>query len=293
MVGGGKGGAGLSPRQQGIGLVLVTMVMFAAYDAISKFLARGYPIPELLWIRYITHVTLIMVLFGRRMGGDLIRSSRPVLQVLRASMLLAVSFLVMHGLRHIPLAETTAIIFLTPLLVTALSAPVLKERVDARQWGAVLAGFIGVLVIVRPGGSALNPAILFPMLAAVCYSLYQVLTRKFKGAEHPVTTHFYTGIVGFIVCSVLWQPDWVVPDWGPGCLMVCLGLLAGVGHYLLIQVFERIGPAVAAPFSYTQLAWAVVFGFLFFGEVPDFWSLLGIGIITVSGLYVALRPSTR
>lgn len=293
MVGGGKGGAGLSPRQQGIGLVLVTMVMFAAYDAISKFLARGYPIPELLWIRYITHVTLIMVLFGRRMGSDLIRSSRPLLQVLRASMLLAVSFLVMHGLRHIPLAETTAIIFLTPLLVTALSAPVLKEYVDARQWGAVLAGFVGVLVIVRPGGSALNPAIIFPMLAAACYSLYQVLTRKFKGAEHPVTTHFYTGIVGFLVCSVLWQPDWVVPAWGPGCLMVCLGLLAGVGHYLLIQVFERIGPAVAAPFSYTQLAWAVFFGFLFFGEVPDFWSMLGIGIITVSGLYVALRPAPR
>ncbi len=290
---GSLGGSGWSPRQQGIALVLVTMVMFAAYDAISKYLARGYPIPELLWVRYVTHATLIVLVFGRRMRGDLIRTSRPVLQIVRASMLVAVSFLVMQGLRHIPLAETTAIIFLTPLLVTALSAPVLKEHVDGRQWGAVLMGFVGVLVIVRPGGSALNMAIIFPMLSAACYSLYQVLTRKFKGAEHPVTTHFYTGLVGLVVCSASWQPDWVVPAWWPGSLMVCLGLLAGVGHYLLIQVFERIGPAVAAPFTYTQLAWAVLFGYFFFGEIPDVWSMLGITIITVSGLYVALRPATR
>lgn len=292
----GSGGEGrttawrLTPRQQGIALVLVTMVMFAAYDAISKYLARGYPIPELLWIRYVTHVTLLVALFGRRMGWDIVRTARPVLQLLRASMLVAVSFLVMQGLRHIPLAETTAIIFLTPLLVTALSAPLLKERVDARQWGAVLAGFIGVLVIVRPAGSSLNLAIIFPLASAVCYSLYQVLTRKFKGSEHPVTTHFYTGLVGFVVCSFAWQPGWVIPAWGPGCLMVSLGLLAGIGHYMLIQVFERMGPAIAAPFTYTQLAWAALFGLVFFGEVPDVWSLLGIAIITASGLYVALSP---
>ena len=278
-------------RKQAIAQVLGIMVMFAAYDAISKYLARAYPIPELLWIRYLTHVSLILVLFGRRMGWDLIRTARPVLQVIRAGMLVAVSFFVMAGLRHISLAETTAIIFLAPLLVTALSAIVLKERVDLRQWVAVLLGFIGVLIIVRPSSSGLNVALLYPLASAVCYSLYQILTRTVKGSEHPVTTHLFTGLVGFVICSVSWQSDWVVPALWPGFLMVCLGLLAGIGHYFLIGVFQHVGPAVVAPFTYTQLAWAVLFGFLFFGEIPDALSLLGIAIIASSGLYVALRPA--
>ena len=277
-------------RKAGIALMLVIMVMFAGYDATSKFLSPRYPVSELLWIRYLTHVLLLLAFFGPKMRGGLIRTARPLLQIIRASMLVAVSFLIMYGLRYISLADTTAIVFLAPLLVTALSSPVLKEKVTRPRWVAVVFGFIGVLVIVRPSGSALNPAMLFPLGSAVCYALYQVLTRKFAGAEHPVTSHLFTGLVGLLVCSVTWQPGWVIPSLWHGVLMVSLGFYAGVGHYLLIKVYERTPPVVAAPFSYTQLAWAVLFGLLFFGEMPDTFSMLGILIIAASGLYVVRHP---
>lgn len=279
--------------RQAVIRVLVVMLLFAGYDALSKYLAPHYPIPQLLWARSAVHVLLMLVLFGGRMRLGLVRTRRPLLQIFRALMLFSVSFLVMLGLRRIPLAETTAIIFLTPLLVTALSAPVLKEKVEAGQWGAVLLGFAGVLLIVRPGASVFEPAVLLPLLGAVCYSLYQILTRRFSGAENPVTTHFYTGLVGLVAASVAWQPDWVIPDWQAACLMAGLGILAGVGHYLLVQAFQHVGPATVAPFSYTQLAWAVLFGYLFFGEMPDVWSLIGILVIAGSGLFVALRSLWR
>ncbi len=278
-------------RKQAIALVLVTTLLFAGYDALSKYLAARYPIAQLLWVRYAVHVLLLVVLFGPRMRFNLLRSRQPFLQIVRAAMLVAVSFLVMSGLRHIPLAETTAIVFLAPLLVTALSAPLLKEKVDASQWWAVALGFAGVLLIVRPGGAALNAAVIFPLFSAVCYSLYQILTRKFSGAENPVTTHFYTGLVGLAAASLGWRSDWPLPGPWPACLMICLGIFAGVGHYLLIQAFQRVGPAMTAPFSYLHLVWAVLFGYFFFAEMPDAYSVAGILVIAGGGLYVAVRGS--
>ncbi len=288
-------GSGLlgTEKKQGIALVLVTMLLFAIYDALSKYLARHYPVPELLWVRYLTHATFMLAVFGPRMRWQLVKTSRPFLQIVRALLLVVVTFLFMNGLRYIPLADATAINFLAPLLVTALSSPLLGEKVDLRGWMAVLFGFIGVLVIVRPGGSSLNWAVLFPFFSAVCYSFYQILTRKFKGAEHPVTTHFITGLVGVVVTSFAWQPGWTMPSLNHALLMMCLGISTGVGHYLLIEAFQRMGPAVAAPFTYTHLVWAVLFGSFAFGEIPDPVTILGILIIAGSGIYVASHHARK
>lgn len=288
-----SGATSAAAGRQAIVLVLVATLLFAAYDALSKYLLPCYPVAQLLWARNALHVLLMAMFFGRGMGWGLLRSRRPLLQIFRALMLVSVSFLVMFGLRRIPLAETTAIIFLSPLLITALSAPLLREKVGRSQWAAVALGFVGVLLIVRPGAAVFEPAILFPLLGAVCYSLYQILTRKFSGAENPVTTHFYTGLVGLAVASAGWQGDWAMPDWRTACLIAGLGLSAGIGHYLLIMAFQRVGPAAAAPFSYTQLAWVMLFGYLFFGEIPDVVSLTGILVIVGSGLFVALRSFWR
>jgi drug/metabolite transporter (DMT)-like permease len=274
-------------RKQGITLVLVTMLLFAIYDALSKYLARHYPVPELLWVRYVTHVLLMLALFGPGMRFGLVKTGRPVLQIIRALLLVVVTFLFMNGLRYIPLADATAINFLAPLLVTALSMPMLREKVGPREWLAVILGFIGVLIIVRPGSASLQLAALFPLSSAVCYSFYQIITRKFKGSENPVTMHFYTGLVGVVASSMAWQPGWRMPGLSDAFLMICLGVSTGVGHYLLIKAFERMSPAVAAPFTYTHLVWAVMFGYLIFGEAPDIGSLLGIMVIVGSGLYVA------
>lgn len=274
-------------RRQGIALVLLTMLLFAGYDALSKYLARHYPVPQLLWVRYLTHAGFMLVVFGPRMGWRLVRTGRPVLQILRALLLVAVTYLFMNGLRFMALADATAINFLAPLLVTALSAPLLGEKVPLQNWLAVMVGLVGVLIIVRPGGSALQPAAIFPLGSAICYSLYQILTRRIKGSEHPVTSHFITGLIGVAVTSLGWQASWTMPASYDLGLMVCLGLLTGVGHYLLIEAFQRMAPATAAPFTYTHLVWAVLLGSLVFGEAPSPGTLLGMLVIAGSGIYVA------
>jgi drug/metabolite transporter (DMT)-like permease len=284
--------AGLSLRTRSILYVLAAMVLFAAYDALSKHLAAKYQVTELLWVRYLTHASLMLVVFGPKMGLRLVKTSQPVAQILRALLLVAVTFLFMSGLKYIRLAEATAINFLAPLLVTALSAPLLKERVSARSWIAVLFGFVGVLLIVRPS-TEMNIAMLFPLGSAVCYSLYQIMTRRFVGAEHPLTTHFILGSVGLVVTTFTWQPSWVLPAYGDLPLMIGLGLTTGTGHFLLIKAFEHISPASAAPFTYTHLIWAVLLGLLVFGEIPSVLSVLGIVTIGASGLFNAFAGRGR
>ncbi|MDR3221142.1 MAG: DMT family transporter [Candidatus Accumulibacter sp.] len=276
-----------SDRERGIALILVTMMLFAIHDAISKFMTRYYPVTELLWVRYLVHVLFMLAVFGPRMRLKLVKARRPVLQIVRALCLVGSSFAFMNGLRYLPLADSSAIYFVTPLLVTALSAPLLGEKVETRYWLAVFLGFGGVLVIVRPGGGMLQAAALFPFMSACCSSLYQIITRKFKGSEHPVTTHFITGLTGAVVVSLAWQSGWPTPTLPHALLLFCQGLTVGVGHYLLIEVFQRMPPAVAAPFTYTQLVWAMLFGLALFGEVPDTGSLLGSLIIVASGIYLA------
>ncbi|MDR1935270.1 MAG: DMT family transporter [Candidatus Accumulibacter sp.] len=276
-----------SERRRGIALVLVSMLLFVIHDALSKYLTRHYPVSELLWARYLVHVAFMLAVFGPRMRLNLVRTRRPVLQVVRALFLLGTAFLFMTGLRYLPLADTTAINFLAPLLVAALSAPLLGEKVEPRNWLAIVIGFGGVLVIVRPGGGMLQPAALFPFFSACCTSLYQIITRKFRGSENPVTTHFITGLTGAVITGLTWQSSWTTPAPIHAVMMICMGLVVGIGHYLLIEVFQRMTPAVAAPFTYTQLVWAMAFGLLFFGEIPDTGSLLGSLIIVASGIYLA------
>jgi drug/metabolite transporter (DMT)-like permease len=278
-----------SERERGILLVLVTMLLFATHDLLSKYMTRHYPVSELLWVRYLVHAAFMFAVFAPRMRLGLLRTRRPVLQIVRALFMVASTFLFMNGLRYLPLGDATAINYVAPLLVTALSAPMLGEKIEARNWAAVCLGFCGVLVIVRPGGGTLQLAALFPFLAAFCSSFYQIITRKFRGSENPITTHFITGLIGLIVTSLVWRPDWTMPPPVHALLMICLGFTTGVGHYLLIEVFQRIEPATAAPFTYTQLIWALLFGWAIFGDLPDTGTLLGSLIIVASGIYLARR----
>ncbi|MDR1709350.1 MAG: DMT family transporter [Candidatus Accumulibacter sp.] len=275
-------------RGQGIALVLVTMLLFVIHDALSKFLTRYYPVFELLWIRYLIHVGFMLAVFAPRMKMNLVRTHRPALQIVRAVFLLASNVLFMLGLRHLQLADATAINFVTPLLLVAFSAPLLGEKVEARNWAAVIVGFCGVLVIVRPGGNLLQLAVLYPLASACSSSLYQIITRKFRGGENPITTHFITGLTGITITGLAcWQVDWVAPTLWHGFLIFWLGLVVSVAHYLLIEALQRIGPAIAAPFTYTQFLWAMLFGLVIFGDIPDAGSLIGCAIIAASGIYIA------
>lgn len=272
---------------RGIAFLLSATVVFALMDATLKYLARFYPVPGLVWARYAAHMGLMIVILGPRLRLDLVRTKQPGMQVLRAACLLGTTLFFVYALRYLPMAQALAISFIAPLLVTALSVKFLAERVAPMQWFAVAVGLAGVLIIVRPGGGVFGPAALLPLCGAVCFSFYQIITRRLAGRDNPFTTLFYTALVGALLMSAALPFAWVWPDPWHGVLLVCAGLLGGTGHFLLIKAFEQAPASALAPFGYAQLVWAVALGYLVFGDLPDAWALAGMGVIVASGLMVA------
>jgi len=227
---------------------------------------------------------LMLMLLAPRMGLDLLRTRRPGLQVMRGLLLVGSTGLFYLALRYLPLAEAAAITFVAPVMVTALSGPMLKERVGPRQWAAVTLGFIGVLVIIRPGGGMLSYASVFPLITALLFALYQIMTRKLAGRENPFTTLFFTALVGTLAASLMLPFSWQTPSLTQAGLMVAIGCLGGLGHFLLIRAVEIASPTALAPFIYTQLVWSTLLAFVAFGEFPDLVSLLGMLVIIAAGL---------
>ncbi|MDR6234333.1 drug/metabolite transporter (DMT)-like permease [Pseudomonas psychrotolerans] len=278
---------------KGIALICLAVWLFACHDALSKYLAGFYPVVMVVWARYLSHTLLMMGIFIPRSGMAVIRTKRPGLQVLRALCLIGCSLLFTTALHYLPMAEATAVNFLAPLMVTALSVPLLKETVSRSQWAAVLAGFVGVLVIVRPGGQLFTPAVLLPVCSAVCFGLYQLLTRILSATDSPTTSNFLTGVVNTLVLSALVPFFWEVPTLGHGFMLALLGFFGMTAHLLLTQAFRYAPPALLAPFSYGQIVTAGIVGYFAFGHVPDGGAMIGILIICASGLAVAWQQSRK
>ena len=279
---------------KGIALICLAVLLFASHDTLSKYLSAFYPIVMVVWARYVVHTLLMLVVFVPRSGfSAVVRTKRPGLQLLRALCLIGTSLLFTTGLRYIPLAEATAVNFLAPLLVTALSVPFLGERVSRAQWLAVLAGFVGVLIVVRPGGALFTPAILLPLGSALCFGFYQLLTRKLSGVDSPTTSNFLTGILNSLIMSALLPFFWSTPTLVHGLFMIGLGTCGMLGHMLLTQAFRHAAPAMLAPFSYGQILFAGLFGYLIFDHTPDQYALVGIAVICLSGLAVAWAQRKR
>ncbi len=270
----------------GVLLILVSCLVLASHDGLSKHLTLIYPVFLVIWARYMAQTVLMAALFAPRMGRRVFHTLRPGLQLCRGLSLVSVSMLFISGLSFIPLAEATAVIFLTPLLVTIASA-LLGEHVSRSQWLAVGCGLIGVMIIVRPGGALFTPAILLPFGAAVSFTLYQLVTRRLSATDHPVTSNFLTSVVGSLVMSVLVIFNWQTPTLHDALLMAALGAMAMSGHLLLTNAFRFASAATLAPFTYAQIIFAGVVGFLAFGHVPDLGAILGMAIIIASGLCMA------
>lgn len=270
----------------GVLLILVSCLVLASHDGLSKHLTLIYPVFLVIWARYMAQTVLMAALFAPRMGRRVFHTLRPGLQLCRGLSLVSVSMLFISGLSFIPLAEATAVIFLTPLLVTIASA-LLGEHVSRSQWLAVGCGLIGVMIIVRPGGALFTPAILLPFGAAVSFTLYQLVTRRLSATDHPVTSNFLTSVVGSLVMSVLVIFNWQTPTLHDALLMAALGAMAMSGHLLLTNAFRFASAATLAPFTYAQIIFAGVVGFFAFGHVPDLGAILGMTIIIASGLCMA------
>ena len=267
-------------------LILLSGLLLASHDGLAKHLTEIYPVFLVSWARYLAQTVLMTVLFAPRMGTRVARTRRPWPQLLRGLSLVAVSVLFVNGLHYIPLAEATAVIFLTPALVTIASA-LLGERVSRSQWVAVGFGLLGVLIIVRPGSALFTPAVLLPFGAAVSFTFYQLITRRLAATDHPVTSNYLTSLVGCLAMSVLVIFNWRPPTLHDAALMAALGGMAMLGHLLLTQALRFASAATLAPFTYGQIVFAGVVGYLAFGHAPDAGALLGMAVIIVSGLCMA------
>ncbi|MDR0440405.1 MAG: DMT family transporter [Candidatus Accumulibacter sp.] len=275
---------------KGVLMVLVAVMFFAVTDSMAKYLTLFYPVSLVVWARFAFHLLLVVVLLGPRYGARLIRTQRLAEQVLRGLLLLLGSLFFISALKFLPLAETTAISYLAPLFVTLMSAIFLKERVELARWIAILCSFGGVLIIIRPGSGVFTWAALLPIANATTFAIYQLVTRRLAHLESPYTSIFYAGLVGTVLLSGVLPDVWTWPQtWGHALAFAAIGLFAALGHLILIKAYVYASAARLAPFSYSQLIWVALIGFVLFGDFPDAWSLLGMAILIASGVYMAAR----
>jgi drug/metabolite transporter (DMT)-like permease len=285
----------VSPRLQGVLLQLAALALFVSMDSLIKLLVARYPVPQLMFVRFVFHTLLVTLAIGLFTRSLPFRSRAPGLQVLRSLMLATANALLSTALIHIPLADATAVGFAAPLITVALAALWLREAVSPRRWIGVGIGFAGVLVALRPPfltGEPLHWAMLLPLGTAVANTFYQLLTRRLAGVDDPRTTVLHTGIAAAAVTSLAQPFVWVAPDPLDWPLFAALGLLGGAGHWLLVLAFARAPASILAPMSYTQILWAGLAGILLFGDVPDAWTVTGAAIIGAGGVLVAW-PSAR
>jgi drug/metabolite transporter (DMT)-like permease len=269
--------------------MLLATGCFGCLDTMSKVLVAHYPASALVWLRYVMQTLVMMAIFLPRMGLGLVRTSSPGLQLLRGLMLVFSSVVFVLALRHMQIAEVASIVFLAPIIVALAGGPLLGERVAARTWLALAGGFSGVLLIIRPGGDAFTWWALLPLSCAFLFAGYQILTRKLAGRDDPITTLFLPGLLACIVVPPVFPGAFTVPTVPlHAALLVAVGILGGVGHFLLIRAHALAPATLLSPFGYSQLIVILVLGFLVFGEFPDALGLTGIVLIAASGLGLIL-----
>lgn len=271
--------------RRGVLWVLLCTVLVTAQDAIGKHLVQSYPLLQVLWARFVVHALIVALMSGRDLPAAL-ASRRLGLQLARSAALLFSTVLFLGALRTLPLADAMAIIFLTPILATVLSIPILGEKVGVRRWLGVAAGFAGALVIVRPGPGVMNEGAAYALAATAVGAVYHMLTRRLGTGEPPIVTFVYTPAVGALALSAAAPFVWATPAFDHGLLMVLMGAFAGLGHCAFIKAFQYAPVAVVSPLTYANLLWATLIGFAVFGDLPDRWTVLGAAVVAGAGLYI-------
>jgi len=286
----------MSRTLQGILLQTVALALFVAMDALLKVLVAHHPVAQLMFVRFVFHTLMVVLVLWLFTGAVPFRSRAPALQTLRSVALAVANAALSVSLIHIPLADATAVAFAAPVMTVACAALWLGERVSPRRWVGVGVGFLGVLVALRPPfltGEPLHWAMLLPLVTAVANTAYQLLTRRLATVDDPRTTFVHTSIAAAVLTSFAQPFVWQQPALGDWPLFAALGLFGGLGHCLLVLAFARAPASVLAPLSYTQLLWAGMAGVLVFGDWPDGWTAAGACIIAVGGVLVALPQRPR
>lgn len=285
-----------SPRNRliGIGLISVTFLCFALLDCGAKWLVRTLPVLEVVWLRFLFHVLFSAALLAPRFGSGMLRTRRPRLQFLRAAMLATMTAINFWALQYLQLAETGAIQFSVPIIIALIAVPLLGERMDAARWTAISIGFVGVLVIVRPGTQGFHPALLLAVVNAVLYALFNLMTRQLAAHDSPEATQFFTSLGATLAITPFALAAWQAPPGALQWLILCLmGIAGGLGHYMLALAHRYAPASVLGPFLYQQIIWMVLLGYLVFGDVPDAAVVLGAAIVIASGGYLLWRERER
>jgi drug/metabolite transporter (DMT)-like permease len=278
---------------RGIALILASTVFLGTSDVTAKYLSATLPSIEIAWIRFLVFALIMVPAMVPGSPLYALPTGRFSLQLMRGAALLGSSLFFISGLRFLPIAEASATGFVSPLFVTALSIIFLGESVGLRRWIATAIGLIGVLIILRPGSGAFHPAAVFPLVSALAWALTLIMTRMLSGRERAITTMTYSSISGVVIMSALVPLVWVAPTWHDVLFGILIGVASTAGQWIVVLAFRYADASVLAPFSYTQLLWVSILGFLIFGEVPDIWTVTGAAFIVASGLYTAHRERVR
>ncbi|WP_374368776.1 DMT family transporter [Dongia sp.] len=278
----------------GIVLMLAAMAILPFLDVVAKHLGQtGVPVIQIVWARLFFGMLLTLP-FALKIGGLKGVVPDPFwMHTLRGLFLCGATFFFFWGLKFLPIADTLAIFFVQPLIVTMLSPVMLGEKVGIRRWVAVVVGFIGTLIIIRPGFQEFNPGMLMALAAGTSLAIYMLLTRKISGRANPMVTTFHTNIVGAVLTGIavlfFWQPL-TLEQW---LMFPLLGLIATIGHSLIVKAYDHAEASLLAPFAYAEMIMAVVAGWYFFGDFPDRWTFVGVGILIACALYISYRERIR
>ena len=258
-------------------------------DAYAKFLSSSMDVLQITWARYFFTVffTLsLMLIFYRQ---SLVWSKKPLLQLIRGLILVFSTYLFFYSISFISLPKALTLAFVAPLIVTTLSPFFLKEKVGIRRWTAVSIGFIGTLIVIRPGFIEFNLATFAALGNGICYGFYLILTRKLSTSDNPLLTLLFTGTVGAIILSLFMPSVWINPTSNQWLMMAIIGLIASVAHLFLILSLKYADASKLAPLGYTEIITNIIISYYFFNELPDNWTYLGLFIIVLSGLYISRR----
>ncbi|MGH7277174.1 MAG: DMT family transporter [Candidatus Rokuibacteriota bacterium] len=278
---------------RGVLFVVLATILFVVMNTGVKYLSGDVPTLVMIWARTLGHLVFVIALFAPTHGGwRLLATQRPAIQMARSLLLLVSTSFFFTALGYVPLADATAVSFMSPFIVAGLAGPMLGERVGLVHWLSIALGFVGALIVIRPTGSGASPYAVLVLGSALCYALYQIFTRRVAAIDRPETSVTYSALVGALILSVVIPFVWVTPEHLVHWLILCgLGLFGGLGHYCVARALLWAPASIVSPLHYVQLVWAATAGYLVFDHVPSRWTWVGAAIIVASGLFIAWQQT--
>lgn len=286
--------SGNNSTLHGVVLMVVAMGVLPLLDVCAKFLAQGgIPILQIVWARMFFGAVFILPFAWQAAGPRALWPNRPGFHAARAAFLVGSTGFFFGAISFMPIADSLAIFFVQPLLITALSPWLLKEKVGPRRWAAVAVGFCGTLIIIRPGLQAFNPGMALAFASGTCMALYMLITRRLARDETALMTTFHTSLMGAALMSLTLPFIWQAPDASAWGLLLLLAAIAVAGHFLIARAYTMAEASLLAPLAYTEMIMATLAGWWFFGEMPDGWTFFGVAILITCAIYISIRERAR